>query len=57
MSGYASLVEDCRQLVLAKLEDLNGLDKHMVLQEIVKELSEESDIALRLEYMLVEEYE
>lgn len=42
MSGYASMVEDCRQLVLAKLEDLNGLDKHMVLQEIVKELSEES---------------
>ena len=57
MSGYASMVEDCRQLVLAKLEDLNGLDKPMVLQEIVKELSEESDIALRLEYMLEEEYE
>lgn len=57
MSGYASLVEDCRQLVLEKLEDLNGLDKHMVLQEIVKELSEESDIALRMEYMLEEEYE
>lgn len=57
MSGYASMVEDCRQLVLAKLEDLNGLDKHMVLQEIVKELSEESDIALRLEYMLEDEYE
>lgn len=57
MSGYASMVEDCRQLVLAKLEVLNGLDKHMVLQEIVKELSEESDIALRLEYMLEEEYE
>lgn len=58
MKVHNYMVEACHQSVMEIVKDLNGLDQHMVLMEVVRLLSETADRARSSEYMIEEdEYE
>lgn len=55
MKVHNYMVEACHQSVMEIVQDLNGLDQHMVLMEVVRLLSETADRARSSEYMIEEE--
>jgi hypothetical protein len=48
-------IERINQYIAEQIENFGDLDKYTILQEVVKHQSEEADMWLRMEYMLIDE--
>ena len=48
-------IERINQYIAEQIESFGTPDKYTILQEVIKHQSEEADMWLRMEYMLIDE--
>ena len=48
-------IERNNQYIAEQIENFGDIDKYTILQEVIKHQSEEADMWLRMEYMLIDE--